>query len=132
MAVFKRLRREVADIRRMVGTDRRIKQRPYDTELGYGAPTGGGTQEGILRSGYRAEQDGVKLRADFSIQIRELQNQYRRDLRQLEAFIPDLWAITKFKSTERPPEELFKVVNKLSKAFAYGPTEEEAKAKVLG
>lgn len=49
---------------------------------------------------------------------------------RLIALTPEAFVVTKFKSSKRPPDELFKVVNKITNKCAYGETEEEARRKV--
>lgn len=50
-------------------------------------------------------------------------------INKLIALTPAAFTVKKFKSSERPPEELFKVVNNLTGSFGYGATEDEAKRK---
>jgi len=42
-------------------------------------------------------------------------------------FVPEAFTVTQLKSSERPPNELFKAVNNISGHMAYASTEEEAK-----
>ncbi len=52
----------------------------------------------------------------------------QKDLETLAALIPDLWEVRQYKSTERPPEQLWHARNKFTGKESYGATEEEAKA----
>jgi hypothetical protein len=48
-------------------------------------------------------------------------------IRKLTHLVPEAWEVTQYKSTERPPELLFKVRNRLTGQTGEGPTEEDAK-----
>ena len=59
--------------------------------------------------------------------VRQTKRELQLELAKLIYHIPDLWEITTYKSSDRPPEQAFKALNKLIGKEAYGATEEEAK-----
>lgn len=125
MAVFKRLRKEVADLRRIVGTDREQHL------LGdYGRINSSGMlAEGKLRSIAKSDKMDAEVRQLIKDTESRLRYEFRSKLKELTALVPEAFTVTSFKSSERPPEQLFKAVNNLTGEFAYGATEEEARKK---
>jgi hypothetical protein len=107
------LRKEVEDLRRIVGTDH---------------GRGQGLYGGQIRSQFR---DDLNRELIYD-RIDQVRREADRDIKRLVALIPDVIVVTQFKSSERPPEQLFKAVNKFTGAFAYGATEDGARGKVTG